>query len=83
MSERTDIIQQIIDLEQRKASLTFMAMEAEIAGDHALVAQYDEWWGRACVEIGRLQDELWGIDEDEALRESRLDREYGAWVTGP
>jgi hypothetical protein len=80
---RADIIQQIVDLEQRKGNLTFMAMKAEVAGDHALVAQYDEWWGRACTEIALLQDELWEIDQDEALREAELDREYGAWVTGP
>jgi lipoate-protein ligase A len=83
MSERTDLIQQIIDLEQRKANLAFMAMEVEAACDHALADQYDEWWNTACIEIGRLQDELWEIDQDEALREAELDREYGAWATGP
>jgi hypothetical protein len=83
MSERTNIIQQIIDLEQRKSSLTSIAMEAERVGDNALADQCDERWDKADDEIGPLQDRLWEIVEDEALRESRLDREYGAWVTKP
>jgi hypothetical protein len=83
MSERTDIIEQIVDLELRKANLAIKANEAERAGDHALADQYDEWWDAVDDEIGPLQDRLWEIVEDEALRESRLDREYGAWATGP
>jgi hypothetical protein len=83
MSERTDIMQQIIDLELHKAKLASLGREAEEVGDNALADEYDEDWDKADDEIAPLQDRLWKIVEDEALRESRLDREYGAWVTGP
>jgi hypothetical protein len=83
MSERADIIQQIIDLEQHKSKLASIAKEAEMVGDSALVDECDELWDKTDDEIGPLQDRLWEIVEDEALREAELDRQYGAWVTGP
>jgi hypothetical protein len=83
MSERADIIQQIIDLEQHKSKLASIAKEAEMVGDSALVDECDELWNKTDDEIAPLQDRLWEIVEDEALREAELDREYGAWVTGP
>jgi hypothetical protein len=83
MSERDDLIQQIIDLERHKSNLASLAKEAEMAGDTDLVDEYDEWWDKADDEIAPLQDRLWEIVEDEALREAELDREYGASVTGP
>jgi hypothetical protein len=83
MSECADLIQQIIEIEQRKSNLATIAMEAERVGDGALADQCDEWWDKADDEIAPLQDRLWEIVEDEALREAELDRKYGAWVTGP
>jgi hypothetical protein len=83
MSERDDLIQQIIDLEQHKSNLALLAKEAEMAGDSALVDEYDEYWDKADDEIAPLQDRLWEIVEGEALREAELDREYGKWTTGP
>jgi hypothetical protein len=83
MSERDDIIQQIIDLERHKSNLASLAKEAEMVGDSALADEYDEYWDKADDEIAPLQDRLWQLVEDEALREAELDREYGAWVTGP
>jgi hypothetical protein len=83
MSERDDLIQQIIDLEQHKSNLASLATKAEIAGDSDLVDEYDEYWDKADDEIAPLQDRLWEIVEDEALREAELDRQYGKWTTGP
>jgi hypothetical protein len=53
-----------------------------MVGDSALVDECDELWDKTDDEIGPLQDRLWEIVEDEALREAELDRQYGAWVTG-
>jgi hypothetical protein len=83
---REDLIQQIIDLETRKANLARRALACESAGEFDLADQCDAWWNAASDEIGKLMQELAEIDdvsEAGALREARLDREYGAWMTGP
>jgi hypothetical protein len=83
MSERADIIEQIIALELHKAKLASLGREAEEVGDTAKADEYDEDWDKTDDEIAPLQDRLWEIVEDEALREAELDRKYGAWATGP
>jgi hypothetical protein len=94
MSERTDIIQQIAALEEEYEHLVdreqfwnavfwlcpngpnSKAVDAELDDVlTAIEANIDHTEG-----LRAILDEL---DEDQALRESRLDREYGAWVTGP
>jgi hypothetical protein len=94
MSERDDIIEEIAGLETEQENLfnqeqflneLFWLCPDGPAGK-AVDAELDEVLAALKAvsdDIEGLQDQLFELDEDEALREAELDREYGAWVTGP
>jgi hypothetical protein len=94
MSERTDIIQQIVVLKAEREHLLdreeFLNAVFWLLPDgpaiYAIGAELDETLealDAGSDKIAGLRAELDELDEDQALRESRLDREWGAWVTGP
>jgi hypothetical protein len=66
MTEREQIIQQIIDLETHKANLARRALACESAGEYELADALDAKWNKASNKIGRLMRQIDEVDRAES-----------------
>jgi predicted nuclease with TOPRIM domain len=94
MTERDRLIQEIAELEAERERLGVQKEILDTAfwllpvgpNSKAIDTELDDILERLDAisdQVGTLKNRLDELEQDQGMREARLDREYGAWATGP